>query len=285
MVKVSVLMPVYKTKEEYLREAISSILNQTFTDFEFLILDDYPTDDREKIVKSYADKRIKYAKNAQNMGISASRNKLIDMAEGEYLAIFDHDDVSLPERLEKQVAYLDTHPEVGLVSAQVRFIPKNKITTYPKNNDDIRLLLLEHCCVSHSCAMVRKSVLVENNIRYEEEFTPAEDYGLFCRLIGVTELYNLQDVLLDYRMYNENTSTLQRNKMCVATWKIRAMNRTAYSALWQEYLFCATFASRIFLFGFLPLFKIVKSAYKTKIYLFGKILILKIKNSSRIGVK
>ena len=94
MTKVSVLMPVYKTNEQYLREAIASILNQTFTDFEFLILDDCPNDTRERIVKPYEDKRIKYSINEKNLGISASRNKLIEMAQGEYLAIFDHDDIS-----------------------------------------------------------------------------------------------------------------------------------------------------------------------------------------------
>lgn len=278
-------MPIYKTNEVYLREAITSILTQTFTDFEFLVLDDCPDENREAVVKSYQDSRIKYYKNKRNLGISESRNKLIDMAQGEYLAIFDHDDVSLPERLEKEVAFLDEHPEVGAVSGQVRYIPKNKITKHPENDNDIKLLLLEHCCVSHSCAMIRKSVLVENNICYEEEVTPAEDYGLFCRLIGVTKLHNLQDVLLDYRMYDENTSNLQRNKMRVATWKIRALNRTNYPTLWQEYLFHATDVNRIFLFGFLPLLTIVKSGYRLKIYLFGKILILKIKHSSRIGEK
>ena len=103
MPKVSVLMPVYKTDENYLREAIESILSQTFEDFEFLILDDCPEDDREEIIKSYKDKRIKYSKNETNLGITRSRNKLIDMAKGEYLAVFDHDDISLPERFQKQV--------------------------------------------------------------------------------------------------------------------------------------------------------------------------------------
>ena len=84
-------MPVYKTNEAHLREAIESILNQTFTDFEFLILDDCPDDDREAIVKSYKDKRIKYSKNDKNLGITPSRNKLIEMSQGEYLAVFDHD--------------------------------------------------------------------------------------------------------------------------------------------------------------------------------------------------
>ena len=93
MPKISVLMPVYKTPEAYLKAAIESILAQTFGDFEFLILDDCPQDDRQKIVESYGDKRIKYIKNPQNMGISAARNKLIDLAKGEYLAVFDHDDI------------------------------------------------------------------------------------------------------------------------------------------------------------------------------------------------
>lgn len=104
MPKVSVLMPVYKTQEEHLRQAIESVLNQTYADFEFLILDDCPDDTREDIVKSYQDKRIKYSQNEKNLGITPSRNKLIDMAQGEYLAVFDHDDISLPERFAKQVA-------------------------------------------------------------------------------------------------------------------------------------------------------------------------------------
>ena len=110
MVKVSVLMPVYKTNEAYLREAIESILKQIFTDFEFLIVDDCPSDTREAIVKSYNDSRIVYSINPQNFGIAGVRNKLIDMAQGEYLAIMDHDDVSLPERFQKQVEILDAHP-------------------------------------------------------------------------------------------------------------------------------------------------------------------------------
>ena len=114
MPKVSVLMPIYKTNEVYLRAAIESILSQTFTDFEFLILDDCPDESREKIIASYSDERIKYTKNSCNLGISASRNKLIDMAQGEYLAVFDHDDISLPERFAKEVAYLDANPQCGV---------------------------------------------------------------------------------------------------------------------------------------------------------------------------
>jgi glycosyltransferase involved in cell wall biosynthesis len=113
---VSVVMPIYNnTQEEFLREAISSILSQTFTDFEFLILNDSPDNTKlDNIVKSFHDKRIRYYKNKKNLGISGSRNKLIELAKGEFLAIFDHDDISLPDRLEKQVEFLNAHPEIGV---------------------------------------------------------------------------------------------------------------------------------------------------------------------------
>ena len=122
MTKISVLMPVYNTPENYLREAVESILAQTCADFEFLILNDASTDDNvEKVINSYDDKRIRYWQNDRNLGISLSRNKLIGLSRGEYLAVFDHDDVSLPERLEKQAAFLDAHPEVGVVAAGTGF--------------------------------------------------------------------------------------------------------------------------------------------------------------------
>ena len=102
MPRVSVLMPVYNTKPEQLREAMDSILAQTFGDFEFLILNDRSTDPQvEEVVKSYSDPRIVYAVNERNLGISGARNRLLDMAQGEYLVVMDHDDISLPERFEK----------------------------------------------------------------------------------------------------------------------------------------------------------------------------------------
>ena len=115
-------MPIWNTQEEHLREAMESILNQTYRDFEFLILNDSPDNTKlDEIVASYADPRIRYARNEKNVGITPSRNKLLQMAQGEYIAIFDHDDISEPQRLERQVAYLDAHPEVGVLGAGVRY--------------------------------------------------------------------------------------------------------------------------------------------------------------------
>ena len=114
MVKISVLIPVYNA-EAFLENSINSILNQTYRDFELLLLNDCSKDNSEKIIKTYTDSRIKYFKNDQNLGISGSRNKLMDLAQGEYLAIMDNDDISLPDRFEKQVAFLDAHKDITIV--------------------------------------------------------------------------------------------------------------------------------------------------------------------------
>ena len=170
MPRVSVLTPIYNTNPLHLREMIESILNQTFTDFEFLILNDSPENKEiEKIVKSYKDKRIKYFKNDKNMGITPSRNKLIDMACGEYIAVFDHDDISVPTRLEQQVDFLDKNPHVGVVSGFMQnFGDINTVRRVPEYDMDIKVAMTENCSVWHTAAMIRKSVLVDNDIKYEE---------------------------------------------------------------------------------------------------------------------
>jgi glycosyltransferase involved in cell wall biosynthesis len=220
MVKVSVLMAVYKTDTDYLKQSISSILEQTYKDFEFLILDDCPSDSREDVVATFHDPRIKYMKNEYNMGISKTRNKLIDMSQGEYLAVMDHDDISLPERLEKQVAFLDSHPKVGVVGTWYKKIPEGKVKKRYILNGQIERDLMWHCSILHPSSMIRKSVLDQNNLRYEEAFSPAEDYALWCRLLGKTHFANLPEILFLYRDYKGNTSKIQSEKMKSATQKI-----------------------------------------------------------------
>ena len=282
MPKISVLMPVYKTNETYLRQAIESILNQTFEDFEFLILDDCPEDSREHIVKSYDDKRIKYFQNERNWGISLSRNKLIDLSKGEYLAVFDHDDISRPDRLEKEAAYLDANPEVGAVSAQVHTFPRDKISNNPLDDHDIKVALTGKYVISHSASMLRKSVLDKNHIRYEEEYTPAEDYTLWCRLARVTNLHNLPDVLLEYRAHKSNTSNNQKKQMGSAALRARIRYQQEHPSLWAEYKLLAVKIYETYLLGFIPLVKIEISCLRAKIWFCG-FLILKIKIRDAIG--
>ena len=126
------------------------------------------------------------------MGITPSRNKLLKMAKGEYLAIFDHDDISVPTRLEKEVKFLDNNAHIGVVSSWFQnFGDNNKLNKKPENDFEIRAHLTETCCVAHTASMIRKSVLVDNDIKYEEAYTPCEDYQLWARLMDVTCFYNI----------------------------------------------------------------------------------------------
>jgi glycosyltransferase involved in cell wall biosynthesis len=207
--RISVLTPVYNTNIEHLHQCIGSILKQTFTDFEFIILNDSPDNkELEQAILSYSDPRIKYHKNEKNIGISASRNRLLELATGEYIAIFDHDDISVPNRLARQSEYLDKHPNVGVVSAWLdNFDSHNGIFRTPETDRDIKIALTEDCFITHTAAMIRKSVLTENDIHYESEYTPCEDYRLWARLMEVTDFYNIQDVLVKYRWHQNNTTT------------------------------------------------------------------------------
>ncbi len=268
MPKISVLMPVYKTPEAYLKAAIESILAQNFGDFEFLILDDCPQDDRQKIVESYGDKRIKYIKNPQNMGISAARNKLIDWAKGEYLAVFDHDDISLPQRFEKEAAYLDANPECGVVSSAQKLLVDGHVCIFPENDEDIKNQLFVRCCVVHSAAMIRKSVLTDNNIRYESEFSPVEDYALWCRLMSKTQFHNLPEVLFHYRNFAGNTSHLQKQKMADKTVQVQEFVRRENAKRWNRLLPYVKYVSRVKFLG-VSVLKIVRRGNEAKGLLFG----------------
>lgn len=221
--KVSVLMPLYNTPIDDLKISIESILNQSFTDFEFLILNDSPDNKKlDKVVKSYKDSRIVYLKNEENLGLEESTNKLINHSSGEYIAIFDHDDISLPKRLEKEAEYLDKHPKVGVVSAQFKVFGQQSWTSNnPIDDKEIKEDLAIKSCVSHTSIMIRKSVLEKNNIRYEKKFFPAASYRIITQLALVTKVHNLPDVLLEYRMDGNNTSIKHAKKRAEARAKIQ----------------------------------------------------------------
>ena len=281
--RVSVLTPIYNTKPEHLRECIESILNQTYTDFEFLILNDSPDNKEiEKIVLDYAkhDKRIKYSKNDKNMGISISRNKLLQMARGEYIAIMDHDDVSLPDRLKQQVDYLDANTFVGVVSGWLEYYDQGKATgnywKTPEHNIDIKESLTQDSVICHPATMIRRSILVENDICYEPAYSPCEDYMLWTRLIDKTSFYNMQKPLLLYRLHENRTSKLYADKMKMLAREISLQTRNKFPALYDELRKSDTVnltTFRLRLFGKIPLIKI-KNNWA---YLFEFIPLLKIR--------
>jgi len=220
--KVSVLVAVYKTDPAFLRDTIRSVLAQTYRDFELVLLDDCPEDPRELVVREFGDERIVYTKNDRNLGISATRNRLLEMARGEYLAVLDHDDICREDRLEKEVAYLDAHPECGVVSSFTRLFPGGQLVARPVTDRAIRVALMTHCAVAHSAAMIRASVLRDSGIGYEAEYSPSEDYRLFFRLADHTQFHCIPEPLLDYRVHGGNTTGAQQEKMIAEAMRIRA---------------------------------------------------------------
>jgi len=203
--KITVLLPVYNC-ELYVVAAVESILSQTFTDFELLIIDDASTDSTVAILKSFTDPRIQLTEKPVNSGYTNSLNYGLKIAKGEYIARMDGDDISYPERFEKQIAYLENHPEVVVCGTNQKFLGNDKLVTHPLSNEAIQIRLLWGNCIPHSSAMIRKKVLDDNAIQYDATTEPAEDYHLWIQLLAYGTLYNLPEILLEYRVYSNQVS-------------------------------------------------------------------------------
>jgi glycosyltransferase involved in cell wall biosynthesis len=198
---VSIIMPVYNG-EKYLREAIDSILHQTYTNFEFLIVNDGSIDKSEEIIQSYTDPRIKYLKNQKNIGLDMTLNNTFMIAKGDYIARMDCDDLSHHMRLEKQVSFLETHIDYDLVGSQYINIDQNRVPyeigAQLLNDDEIRYAIQSVNCFCHGSVLFRASFLKNNSIFYKHEFSPYEDYELWTRITQLTKTCNLPHVLYAY---------------------------------------------------------------------------------------
>lgn len=200
-------MPVYNAAA-HLREAIDSILGQTYADFEFLIINDGSTDDSHQIIISYTDARINYVINKTNLKLIATLNKGIELAKGEYIVRMDADDISLPNRIEKLVAVMDANPAVGVCGSWFEiFGSKSKLTKYCAANDDIKIRMLFQCHFCHPAVVIRKSVLQQFNLRFNYDFIHAEDYELWIQVSKHAQLANVPQVLLKYRVHENSVSS------------------------------------------------------------------------------
>lgn len=209
--KISVVMPVYNTKAEYLREAIESILNQTFKDFEFIILDDGSDKYVKEIVETYKDVRIKYIANEKNLGLVETLNKGLEVASGEYIARMDSDDISLPERFEKQISYMDKNPRVGVLGSWAETFPIRNIWKPAKHFSFVDLINWSPFMI-HPSTMIRKAVITDYKIKYNSKLELAEDYDFWQQIIHVAEIHNLQEPLLRYRISGDNISIKKRDE-------------------------------------------------------------------------
>lgn len=207
--EVSVVMAVYNG-EKYLREAIGSILSQTFSDFEFIIIDDGSTDKTAEIIQSSKDPRIVYVSNDTNKGLSYSLNRGLDLAKGEFVARMDADDMSLPERLERQVDFMKQHPDIAVCGSFVKTFGENRkefVHTYWTSSEDLRASLLWNTSLAHPSVIMRISALNVHHLHYDENDLHFEDYALWVKMAKYANIANLPEVLLLYRMHTKSVSS------------------------------------------------------------------------------
>ena len=207
---VTVLLPVYNA-EKFLSEAIDSILNQTYQNFEFLLINDGSTDTSRAIILNYTDSRIRYLENEKNIGLIHTLNRGIAEAKGSYIARMDADDVSRVDRFIKQVDFLESNPSYGMVGSWCSVINSSKKIEYHTSHASLQFALLNYCCFVHPSVMLRKSVLTENQLYFDSNFVHSEDYELWTRLLTITKAANLPEYLLSYREHENQISSIYRD--------------------------------------------------------------------------
>lgn len=231
---VTVFIPVYNA-EEYIRECIDSILAQTYTNFEILVVDDGSTDGSMDVVASYSDHRIRVHKNDRNRGIPYTRNRGLELAQGKYIALMDADDVAVPDRLAVCVEFLENHPEArvvgGLLDPMVHGQKKRGGRQWQKRSGQ-NYSALFRSPLANSSAMIDLEFVRSYGIRYNEECFVAQDYEFFVQCLPYTQIVRLGKPLGWYRTGHENiTAVSRREKQQQRQQIIKGIRRTAFANL------------------------------------------------------
>lgn len=189
----------------YVQAAAESILRQSFEDFEFLVFDDGSTDGSGEFLAGLVDPRIRLVRNERNLGLTRSLNRGLNFAAGEFVARMDADDLAMPQRLAKQVEFLDAHPSVGVIGSARTLIDDAggvvvPLAPAPETDLQIRWKCLLGNPFVHPSVMIRRGVLETHRLRYDESYRTAQDYELWSRVLQVTQGHNLADALLCYRL-------------------------------------------------------------------------------------
>jgi len=210
MAKVTVLMPTYNVAP-YVKEAIESVLRQTYRDFELLVIDDCSTDNTVEVVRSIDDPRIRIAAFDNNVGLAENLNRGLALIDTKYVARMDGDDIAEPYWLEHEVAILDSHPEVGICSGGFeRFGTVKSLVRFPERHEDCMANMLFECSVI--VPTFRMSFYRDYGLRYRSDAFPAEDYRFWAECLRVTKIYNLQETLFRYRMHPTQICTARREE-------------------------------------------------------------------------
>ncbi|NDV67850.1 glycosyltransferase family 2 protein [Dysgonomonas sp. 25] len=211
---VSVLMPCYNV-EAFVEESLNSILNQTYRNLEIIAINDCSKDRTSEILHRMAesDSRIRVFDNEENLKLIATLNKGIALCSGEYIARMDADDISLPTRIEKEVAFLEAHPDHDIVSCFFSTFPsehpsKRSLHVNPLRNEELQAYLLFKSGICHPAVMIRKRAFKELGLRFKQQYLHVEDYALWSEAIYKTKLANIGEVLLLYRVHQSQVSSM-----------------------------------------------------------------------------
>ena len=205
---ISVIMSVYNA-EKYVGDCIRSILGQTFSDFEFIIINDASTDSSPEIIKSFKDKRIRLLNNRERR--YPTRNKGLRVARGKYICIMDADDISLPHRFERQVLFMEQHPQYGLAGSGYRVLGKDKDLYRESDYEKIKVQLIRNNCFIHPSVIIRHDLLKKHKLRYIRKYYYSSDYDFLARAARYFPVTNIPEVLMHYRVH-EGQVTIQYRK-------------------------------------------------------------------------
>jgi glycosyltransferase involved in cell wall biosynthesis len=212
-------MPVYNCAS-YIEAAVDSILNQTFTDFELIIIDDASNDGTIDILKNYSDSRIKFVFKETNQGVSSATNEGFRLAQGKYIARMDGDDISVGERFEKQVKVLENNPKVFVCGGLFQYLGgTNKIIPHKETYNEIITELLISCSICMGASMFRRKELLP--YFYNENKISGEDYDFWTKVAWLGEIYNIQEVLLLYRVHPNQASITHKPQQILDDISIR----------------------------------------------------------------
>lgn len=211
---ISVVMSTYN-RENMISESIDSILNQTFSDFEFIIIDDSSTDNTFEIIKKYNDKRIKLFKNEKNSGCTFNYHNAQNISKGKYIAHIDDDDISMPLRLEKQFEYMETHSDIALLGTFIETFGENVRPSWVFYTDPLKLdfSMNFYNPICHSSILYRKSFVDEYGINYDISKKCAQDYDFYKQIVQNNgKLANLPNILVRYRMHSKRLTDVKNTQ-------------------------------------------------------------------------
>lgn len=199
---ISVILPAYNAQET-IGEAIQSIINQTYTDWELLVINDGSTDNTKAVILSFTDPRIKYFENEGNKKLIYTLNRGLELANGKYIARMDADDIAEPERYSLQLAYMESHPECIVCGTYATTFGKkmrNRLLKWHETDEDIRNNYLLLSPVIHPTAFIRNDVLKRSGVKYDASYPDAEDYKFWLDLMDYGKFHNIPESLLNYRI-------------------------------------------------------------------------------------